>query len=269
MKISSRSMVEIKVVALRFSKKHLKVEMKPYLTDKVEEILWVQVKTKQSFMLGTIYRTEYTDILHNDKNESTLEENIRKVSEITNNIIVTGDLNVDMLNNDSKDTQALKDSFESYSLTQHITKATRVNMKTMKPTIIDHVWASPDTNLIISDHMGIYMKLNQNTPAIPDSKIIFRNYKNYNPEEFCQELAANIESSPIEEHLNNNDVNLATEELVKTIQESAQNHAPIVEVSNKGNKRKSTPWFTEELKDMIRSCCRITIQVDLIAVRND
>ena len=241
-------------------KKHIKVENKTYLTDKVEEILWVQVKTKYSFMLGTIYRTEYTDILINDKDESTLEENIRKASEITSNIIITGDLNVDMLDHESKETQALVDTFESYDLKQYIAKATRVDKKSLKPTILDHVWASPDSNLIkstgtfdgISDHMGTYMKLNQKPPPIPDSKIIFRSYKNYNSEDFCSELAANIEASNIEDLIENNDVNSATEELVKVIQETAQKHAPVIEVKKK-NQKKGIPWFTEELKSMIKN----------------
>lgn len=241
-------------------KKHIKVEKKPYLTDKVEEILWVQVKTKHSFMLGTVYRTEYTDILNNNSNESKIEENIRKAAEITNNIIVTGDFNVDMSDHESKDTQTLKETYESYNLEQHILKPTRVDKKTLKPTIIDHVWASSDSNLIkatgtfdgISDHMGIYMKLNQSAPDIPDSKIVFRNYKNYNVNQFCTELAENLERSNIEEHLNSNDVNLATEELIKTIQDTAQKHAPVVEVNSK-NRKKSIPWFTNELKCMIRS----------------
>ena len=241
-------------------KQHIKVEKKTYLTEKVEEILWVQVRTKQSFMLGTIYRAEYTDILKSEGHESILEENIRKAAEITDNIIVTGDFNIDMLDPESKDTQALKDSYEGYNLEQHILKPTRVNKSNLKPSIIDHIWASSASNLIkstgtfdgISDHMGIYMRLNQNSPDIPDSKIIFRNYKNYNAEQFCAELAENLESSSIEDHLNNNDVNSATEEMIRVIQETAQKHAPLVEKKCK-NHKKSVPWFTSELKNMIKS----------------
>ena len=241
-------------------KKHIKVEKKPYLTHKVEEILWVQVKTKHSFMLGTIYRAEYTDILKNECNESILEENIRKAAEITNNIIVTGDFNVDLSNPSSKDTQILTECYESYNLEQHILKPTRIDKTSFKPTIIDHVWASSDSNLInatgtfdgISDHMGIYMKLNQTTPDIPDSKITFRNYKKYDADQFCSEVAVNLELSNVEEHLNNDDINLATDDLIKTIQETAQKHAPVVEIKTK-NRKKSIPWFTDELRSMIRN----------------
>ena len=74
-----------------------------------------------------------------------------------------------MSDEESNDTQMLKETYESYNLEQHILKPTRIDKKSLKPTIIDHIWASSDSNLIkatgtfdgISDHMGIYMKLNQ------------------------------------------------------------------------------------------------------------
>ena len=67
-----------------YHKEYLKVEKKAYLTDEIEGILWVHIKGKNSFLLGTMYRADYTDILNNiDKNdESKLEENIRKASEL-------------------------------------------------------------------------------------------------------------------------------------------------------------------------------------------
>ena len=105
---------------------------------------------KQSFMLGTIYRAEYTDILKSEGHDSILEENIRKAAEITDNIIVTGDFNIDMLDPESKDTQALKDSYEDYNLEQHILKPNRGNKSNLKPSIIDHIWASSASNLIKS-----------------------------------------------------------------------------------------------------------------------
>ena len=240
-------------------KKHIKVEKKTYLTDKQEEILWVHVKVKQSFMLGTIYRAEYTDLLNEDQEETKIEENIRKAAEISNNILITGDFNIDMLQPESRNTKKLMEIYQSYGLDQCINKPTRIDNTSHKPAILDHVWASTEANLIknsgtfhgISDHMGIYMKLNKNKPPLPDSKIIFRNFKNYNPNEFNTELAEKLENSQIEEHLLNDDVNLAAEELVKTIQDTAQNHAPLTEVRQK-DRKKNIPWVTNELKDMIR-----------------
>ena len=129
-------------------KEHIKVDRKKYLTDDTEEILWVQIKTKESFMLGVISRAEYTDVIKETEGESKLEENIRKATEISNNLIVTGDYNIDMSDKESKDTQTLTNIYHSYGLQQYIKKPTRVDKRYNKPTIIDHIWASKDQNMI-------------------------------------------------------------------------------------------------------------------------
>ena len=99
--------------------------------------------------------------------------------------------------------------------------------------------------------MGTYMKLNKCIPAEKNDKIIFRNYKKYDAEAFNKELAENIEISQIQEQIENGDVNQATATLMKTIQDTAQNHAPVVEATCR-NKKKPIPWFSAELKAKIK-----------------
>ena len=241
-------------------KKHLKVEEKTYLTDKTEEILWVHVKVKESFMLGVIYRAEYTELLNEDEEETKIEENIRKACEISNNLIVTGDFNIDTLDEDNKNTQILNNIYGSYGLTQHINKATRIDKNTLKPTTIDHIWSSEESQLIkssgtfigLSDHLGLYMKLNRSKPVPPKTTLKFRDYRNYKAEALCTQLQANIDDSEIQNHLENNDVNSATDVLMKIIQTTVDIHAPLVEKNSK-QKLKYIPWFTKELKEMITS----------------
>ena len=139
--------------------------------------------------------------------------------------------------------QILTDIYESYGLHQYISKPTRIDKASQKPTIIDHIWAAPENKLIkasgtfigLSDHMGTYMKLNKCIPAEKNDKIIFRNYKKYDAEAFNKELAENIEISQIQEQIENGDVNQATATLMKTIQDTAQNHAPVVEATCRNN----------------------------------
>ena len=217
------------------------------------------MKTKQSFLLGTLYRAEYTEIL-DDEEESILEESIRKATEITNNVIVTGDFNIDMLDPSDKKTQSLEDTFKGYGLKRYIAKPTRINKISKRLTIIDHVWSTPESNLIktsgtfmgISDHMGIYMKVNRNTKSTQNPKIKFRNYKNYDADAFNKQLAENLRISPIDDQIKKGEVNLATETMVKVIQETAEMHAPLIELNRK-TKKKNIPWFTDELKEMIQS----------------
>ena len=241
-------------------KENLKVEMNKYTTDPTEEILWCQVKCKDSFMLGVVYRAEYTDILQEDGEECKLEENIRKVTELSSKVIVTGDFNIDISDDAHKNTQSLKLIYGAHGLKQHINKPTRIDKQTSKPTIIDHVWATEDSNLIkatgtfvaLSDHLGQYIKLNQSKSPEEKFKIKFRDYRNYNESDFNSELQTNIVNSEIEQHLQINDVNTATETLIKVIQETADVHAPLVE-KTLSNKKRGIPWFTQELKELIQT----------------
>ena len=45
-------------------KNYLNLQEKKSLNDKTEDILWTHVKTKNSFLLGVLYRPDYSKILH-------------------------------------------------------------------------------------------------------------------------------------------------------------------------------------------------------------
>lgn len=238
---------------------HLKVEKKEYMTDKVEEILWVQVKTKQSFMLGTIYRPEYTDIMHEpDDGESKIEENIRKACEISDRLIITGDLNIDTSDKTSHLTKQLNNIYSSYNLTQLIQKPTRIDSKSGRPTVIDHVWTDPDKQLVnhvgtfvgISDHLGTYIRLNMQKPRVEQKIIKHRSYRKYDAHTFRCSLRENLIHSRIQQHLDNRDVNSSTEELIKIIQQTADEQAPIIE-TKVCEKKNYIPWYTNELRNII------------------
>ena len=241
-------------------KQHIKVEKNRYTTDQVEEILWCQVKMRESFMLGVVYRAEYTDIIEDKEEENKLEENIRKVTELSDKIILTGDFNIDLLEETNRNTELLKGIYETHGLKQHVSKPTRIDKSTSKPTLIDHIWESEDAKIIkstgtfvaLSDHLGQYAKLNLKKQSEPRMKIKFRNFKNYDVDAFNAELQRNINTSQINEYLQTSDINLATETLVKIIQDTAESHAPLTE-KTLNNQKKNIPWFTKELKDMIKS----------------
>lgn len=241
-------------------KSHLKVEKKEYMSDKVEEILWVHVKRKQSFMLGVIYRSEYTDVMKvTEDGESKIEENVRKATEISDRIIITGDLNIDISDDNSNLTKELKNIYGSYGLTQLVKKPTRIDSKSGRPTIIDHVWTNTDHNLInrvgtfigVSDHLGTYIKLNLKKQVAEVKKIKHRSYKNYDPQLFSNDLLENVTNSNIKQHIESRDVNSSTEELIKIIQQTADQHAPLIE-TKVGPKKNYIPWYNDELKNIIK-----------------
>ena len=241
-----------------YYKEHLLVERNNHLTDENEEILWVQVKAKTSFMLGTIYRASYTNTLINIEGETKIEENIRKASEISDRIVVTGDFNVDMNNEIHRETITLNNIFDTYGLTQIINKPTRVDPRSKKPTLIDHIWTNLNqlvrgkgTFLGVSDHLGTYVKLNI-TKNEPSQKFIkIRSYVNYNEELFNSNLSEALNKSNIDQLIEEKEINLATEELVKITQNTINKLAPIKIVRQK-DKNKYIPWYTTELQNMIK-----------------
>lgn len=240
-----------------YYKEHLNVERKEYLTDNTEEILWVQVKSRMSFMLGVVYRAEYTNLLNENSGESKLEENLRKATGITERVIVTGDFNVDT-SRKNKESDQLKTIYKCYGLSQLIEKPTRVDTKTMKASTIDHIWTNKDIELIkktgtimgLSDHFGIYMTLNMEKQNHRNEVVKHRSFKKYNPEHYKEDLEVNLQNSNINRLLEVEDVNGATDELVKVMQDTANKHAPIKEFKP-NKKRKPAKWATDELEEKI------------------
>ena len=245
-------------VALLY-KEQIQVEKKDYLTDDIEEILWVQVKIKQSFMLGILYRAEYTDLLEAKSDETTIESNIRKAYEISNNIILTGDFNIDISNPENKQTQILNNIYQTYGLTQILDKPTRYSNQNGKPTILDHFWLNENelpqvekagTFIGISDHLGTYLKLKKQKNPVNIKNVRFRNFRKYNVDEFNEDLHEALSSSSIQQHIESENINSAMKELISTIQNSINKFAPINEIRIV-KKAKLIPWFTKELRELI------------------
>ena len=238
---------------------YINLTLKPSLTEKDEEILWVHVKTNNSFLLGLFYRPDYSQLLQeNDDGESPLEKNIREASEISNRIVIVGDFNID-LKNFNKNTKDILTIGDTYSLTQQIKKDTRVDLNTGKGTLIDHIWTTPamkpkisGTFQGVSDHLGTYIKFNRNNLNLKMKAPVkmTRSYKTYEPQNFCQETEAAIKESKIEKLVQEEKLDMAIEELVNVISETANKHAPL---SLKQNHQSTTfiPWMTEELSKAI------------------
>ena len=246
---------------------HLTVVTKEKLCDSTEEMLWVQVRGKETFLLCVIYRPDYSDllnpqnqinadVLNDDTGESQIEKNIRKATETSKNIIVLGDFNIDMKNYENYNTQNLKNIFKSYSLTQKIAKPTRFNYNTGKSTLIDHFWCTPEikvkstgTIMGISDHLGIYAKINMSSNNASPQYIKRRNFKTYDPTKYSAEVAQNLEMSDIQSHIENKDINSATDALTNILLKAADKHAPLKSIKIKEKSR--IPWTTSALTDMI------------------
>ena len=239
-----------------FYKENLVLENKTFLTDKTEEILWVQPKIKESFLLGLIYKPNYSDMLVTRKGESLIEENVRKASEVSNKLIICGDFNIDMMNPKNPQTEQLNTIYDTYQLKQLIKKPTRIDTTSGKAALIDHFWKTseaPEVNregtfVGLSDHYGTYITINVTKQPTPNEKIKFRSYKNYDVNKYKNDLKDKLESnSTINKHLIEKDVNGCTQEVIKIIQQVANTHAPEKE-SSLNFKKQKIPWLNDQLK---------------------
>ena len=225
-----------------------------------EETLWVEVKTKTSFILGTIYRANYTNLLSEDENGTELETQLTKAISKSTRTILLGDLNCDTSSEIAdKSTQTLKDVCESHSMNQLITKPTRIDLETNKSTTIDHIWANSEDKLIkecgtiegISDHVGLYVQTNITKPKPEESEIRYRNYKNYCEEKFNDELKEAIEKSSLNSLIEADLIDEATELWIKIFKKTANKHAPLV-VKRKSKRMRKIPWSNENLETLTK-----------------
>ena len=99
-------------------------------------------KTKRSFLLGIIYRTEYCNILkETDEDKSKLEKYVQSAYQICDNVIILGDLNADVkASSCCPNGMKVQEIFNTYGLSQIIETPTRIDPQTRKSTIIDHIW---------------------------------------------------------------------------------------------------------------------------------
>ena len=236
----------------------IKVQKITSLTDQVEEILWIKVKTKYSFLLGVIYRADYTDILKEDLEESILENNIRRASETAKNVILVGDFNVDYGTSTNRLTEKLENVCTTNGLRQQIVKPTRINPNTLSKTIIDHIWINQEfvpvkqtgTTLGLSDHLATYIKLNTRIEREP-KVVTFRNYKKYDKDLFNSALEKSLTESEIDNFIENKDVNGAMEMTISIITDTLNKFAPICETRICPRDFNPVPWFNAELKNII------------------
>ena len=199
-------------------------------------------------------------MLTQTENPTTFEENLKKVTEQSKNIVLLGDLNCDIAaDKPDNETEILVEICETYDLHQLITKPTRINPKSKKATTIDHIWTDYTTEVIkagtiigISDHFGVYSRLKLQKPSDDNTPKRVRNFKNYKPEQFRLELVENLLKSDVAKLITDSKLNEATEKFLNIISKTANRHAPIITLKKKRHFRR-VPWYTDELEKMIKA----------------
>ena len=94
-------------------KKELSIEIFKKNQEETEEILWVYVKGKKSFLLGLVYNTNYCKLMCDKNGESIFEKHVKEASLMGCSTFVLGDFNIDLKEKSSK-TKKLTNLFENY-----------------------------------------------------------------------------------------------------------------------------------------------------------
>ena len=77
-------------------KKEFNVEIFTKNKEETEEILWVYIKGKKSFLLGLVYNTNYCKLMWDKNGESIFEKHIKEASLMGCDTFVLGDFNIDL-----------------------------------------------------------------------------------------------------------------------------------------------------------------------------
>ena len=154
--------------------------------------LWVRIQHKklQSFLVCVVYKPPDCPV---NCFPDHFIDNYSYALTLGKKIIVTGDLNCDMLK-DCPEASALSDLCKSLNLTQLIKTPTRVTKESS--TLIDVIMTS-DESLVtkygveevhISDHFLVHSTLKLKLPKPTPHYITTRSYKHYNSVEFIYDL---------------------------------------------------------------------------------
>ena len=163
-------------------------------------------------------------------------------------IILAGDLNCDYKKPSINKT--LKDIIQVFSLKQMISSPTRITKNTQ--TLIDIIACSHSNNIAkagvylasISDHdlTGLCRKIN--CKRFAPRRIITRNYKNYDPENFKSDVRTIPWGNMV-----NHALNSVWDNFKYFLMQCINKHAPIMERSVGG---RDCPWLTPDIRQHMK-----------------
>ena len=157
-------------------------------------------------------------------------------------MIITGDLNIDLLGNQKESIKRYKDMLHTFSLYQHVTKATRKNK-----TLIDHICSNIHTKVIhcdvintdeISDHDTPYTIFNMKKERFERRYKYVRNEKNLDLNKFVDDF--NQLPTSLVYSFDDPDDQIST--LNKLITDCITEHAPTKRVKFT---RPPAPWMND------------------------
>ena len=229
----------------------LKLQIRSDLNTSSNEILWVSttIKRKKTF-LAIVYRPQYLNIT---SGENSIECSIQKANSMANDIIVIGDFNIDLLQ-DNSDSSNLTELFKRNGLSQLISSPTRSDSQS--ESLIDHIWTSESTSIScgtlagISDHAGVFAILPDKQPESKPKPIIGRSYRQYDPAKMQSDFVRELDNSSFEDDIRNRSVDKASIAISEAIRKACDVNAPVKEFKPRRN-CDLPPWYTSDLIKLI------------------
>lgn len=219
-------------------------------TPELEQI-WVTIKIKQiTYGIGIVYRPPSQNLNESLKN---FENSIADILPVVDNLIIMGDLNINMFNLNSNATVQFLELIGTYNLSQLVNEPTRIN--NISTTLIDLIITN-NNNLIsdigctdlhdLTDHRLVFCNLKVKIDHRSTKLLTYRDFKNFNYDAFSNDLQlVNWD------HIYNlSDINDKLSFLTTNILNLFNIHAPIRTI--KVSKPKA-PWLTDVIKIMIKT----------------
>lgn len=228
-------------IYIRNDIKYSNIDINQLNSDKIENI-WIKVKIKSiEFAIGALYRppqTSFSELVEYCDNA------LSHVIPEYDNVIVLGDLNVNVMLSDNR----LNEIFESYSMSQIIDEPTRVTSHSS--TLIDPIYLNIKDKCskqgtinadLLTDHRLVYCELLISVPKHKSKLVTFRDFRHFNTDSFNTDLY----SIPWHNLLHFNDIDEKVMYLTNGIQMLFDKHAPLRTVRVT---RAKAPWLTSNLK---------------------
>ena len=215
------------------------------------ELICVEIKKfkSKSQLITTWYRPPNSSV----ELFSEFENFLKLLEDENKEIIITGDLNCNLLEqNKSLPTSKLVDLIDIYQLQQHIQCPTRITSTTASLLDViltyygdDKILDTGVIHLGISDHSLVYLCRKLSIPKAPPKTVFTRHYKNYNVNQFNNDLSE-VFNLPLDSAILT-DPNALWNDFKNKFLSVADKHAPI---RQRRVKSEYKPWLTNEIKQM-------------------
>lgn len=212
------------------------------------EQLWINLKyKKESIAVGVVYKPPNQD---SNTFLSEFEDELGLISPTVDNIICTGDFNINILNLDNLIVSNLFSILEAFNLKQIIESPTRVTQSVA--TLIDLIVVGKEEMVIekgvidcqISDHQLVFCKIKAFIKKSVPKMCTYRSFRYFNYDLFERDLF-NI---PFFSIFDQNNIDEKVSFLVTSLIDLFDRHAPYI--TSKVTKPHA-PWLTDTIKLMM------------------